>query len=358
MTKTVMILSALATYGGAGMIAEEFRRRGGWDVKLVVAEKDEPQGFWEKFDAILWSKQNWFQRRAIRKLSRQTDLTILAGTPALDIWLRVLSGKASRRPGKKSFSAKFVKKNATISEKLPSQSTACLLVTDSYLLNDNKGINSLYSQFPSLKIFAMPDLIPFIYDREIFPFYPVVDCQQHEEDERPNTPLLVGHSPSRHTRFGQKGTEFILNVLQKHEIKYDLITGLDYATALQRKSQLDVFVDQISYEKFDSLSWSGGIGKSGLEAMALGCAVVTSGYLADTEPFMPIPPIVFVDRTNFENRMVSLMSNPEEIAHLSNAGRDWIQKYATPKVAIDFLIEHSGVNSLPAEKPLSTSSSI
>ncbi|WP_420335123.1 hypothetical protein [Roseibium sp.] len=345
--KTVLIFGQLATYGGAGILADQFRSRGDWDVHLIVAKEDEPQGFWKTYGAKLWCDQNWFQRRRIRDIARKADLTILAGTPALDTWIRALLGKSAGKQGKTTYSQKLVRKGAQKLGPNRSKGAVSLLVTDSFLLSTNPETNELYNLFPEVTLFVMPDLIPFVERKKKIPFYPLVEVKCKEEQVDKTNDVLVGHSPSSEKRYKQKGTDFILEVFNRNDIRHDLISGLDYQTSLLRKSALDIFVDQMAPQKFKGLSWSGGLGKSGLEAMALGCAVITSGHLAETEPYLPLPPVLFTDRADFEEKLNSLVKDPEEVRRLGKNAQDWIAQYATPEAMVDHLLKYSD---LPAHE--------
>ena len=86
--------------------------------------------------------------------------------------------------------------------------------------------------------------------------------------------VVLAHSPSNNT---QKGTELILPALQaiandaeiaKHyQVEIDLIRGVPFTEAIERKSRCHIFVDQIAPEV-------GGYGQSSIEAMAFGAVTL------------------------------------------------------------------------------------
>ncbi|MGJ8530542.1 MAG: glycosyltransferase [Alphaproteobacteria bacterium] len=339
--KSVLIVARKATYAGAGVLAKQFRKLDGWDVELVVDQEDYPQQLWRHCNATIWSMASPTECERVRRLARNSDLTILAGNPAIYLWLSILGRRFLKRV--LPFVAPMMGQALGINRLLKKQAVA-VLVTDSLMLFQNNKFNRLFQSLPDLKIFAMPDLIPFIHGvKEIFPFYPGIELPTKPPTRPLNDNLVVGHSPSAESRFDQKGTAFITDVFQKHGIAHDLITGLDYRAALARKADLDIFVDQISYKRYSGLDWHGGIGKSGLEAMALGCAVITSGTLADTEPYFPAPPVIFAERDDFEDKLLSLLADPQRARKNGNAGRGWVESHATPAAQTRLIMECCGI---------------
>lgn len=337
--KTAFVVAEIGTYAGAGPLVAELRRSEDWQVNFVVAHKDEPQQFWRSFEATVLSELSLWERWALRSRARSADLTIVAGTPALDIWMRVLQ---ARRPGRRRFSYKSTWARSRKFAGVPDRQSVAIMVTDSFLLSNTAKINALYNRFRGAHFFVMPDLIPFVERSGVHPFFPGTATPQQGERTARDGPLRIGHSPSSQSRFDQKGTAFIQEVLGKHKVEMDLITGLEYSDALARKAQLDLFIDQISYPKFEGVDWCGGLGKSGLEAMAMGVAVVTSGNLADTAPEIPAPPVVMTDRARFEADMLELLADPARVAALGRDGKDWFERYASPTAQLRFILDRTG----------------
>lgn len=344
--KTVLIVGHYASFAGAGEIAAEFRRRRSWDVRLVVTRKDESQGFWRQFKAIYWPGLSQRQRAELTAFAHEAHLTLVAGSPSLDSWTRVLDGCTDVRTGASYVEAK--RRSAAFGY-LPTRRPVGLLVTDSHLLMNPREMNALYRRFQGIKLFVMPDLMPYVVADEVYPYWPVVDVRSFASRRRERQTQLVGHSPSKPSRYDQKGTEFITEVMRRNGVNFDLITNLRYRRALRRKRRLDVFVDQIAHRKFEHVDWEGGIGKSGLEALAFGCAVITSGRLAPTEPHFPHPPVVFVNRETFEPKLLALLRESDRIRQISEASRAWAEAYVTPEALVDHLVNNScGERSGPA----------
>ena len=336
--KTVLIVGHYASFAGAGQIAAEFRRRRSWDVRLVVTRKDESQGFWREFKAIYWPGLSRRHRAELTAFAHEADLTLIAGSPSLDSWTRVLDGCPDARTG-----ANFVeaKRRSAAFGGIPTRRPVGLLVTDSHLLVNPQEMNALYRGFRGIKLFVMPDLMPYVVAGEVYPFWPVVDVRSFALHRRERQTQLVGHSPSKPSRYDQKGTEFITEVMRRNGVHFDLITNLHYRRALRRKRRLDIFVDQIAHRKFEQVDWEGGIGKSGLEALAFGCAVITSGHLASTEPHFPHPPVVFANRATFESKLLALLKDPERIHRICEASRAWAEAYVTPEALVDYMVKNS-----------------
>lgn len=337
--KSVAIVAHYASYAGAGEILTEFRRRRRWDARLIVDRRDEHQGFWKEYDPVYWPELDGKAReRVVRDVERAT-FTIVAGTCSLDLWTRILSGSPKRRT---SF------RREEVDAALPRFHGHCrkhrtaLLVSDSVYLADTEHWNEQFHRLEGLHLFVMPDLLPFADAERAVPFWPVVDCRSlaPAADRRE---FVVGHSPSKVGRRAQKGTDLIEEVCARHGIALEVVTELPYKEALTRKARFSLFIDQIAGEVFDGRDWHGGLGKSGLEALALGCSVITSGNVASTEPWFPDPPVVWTDRERFERDLLGLVRDPDRVRELGARGRHWAETVASPDRMVDHILRRSGL---------------
>lgn len=338
-TKSVAIVAHYASYAGAGEICNEFRRRRGWNARLIVDRRDEHQGFWKEYSPIYWPDlEPPARQRLTREVSRAT-LTIVAGTSSLDLWTRILSGAPERRT---SF------RREAVDAALPGFYQHCrkrptaLLVSDSVYLADATHWNEQFARLRGLHLFVMPDLLPFADAKRAIPFWPVVDCRAfalpHAQRE-----VTVGHSPSKAGRRAQKGTDFIEEVCTRNGIPLEVVTELPYKEALAKKARFSIFVDQVSDRIFADRSWHGGLGKSGLEALALGCSVITSGNVASTQPWFADPPVVWTDRQRFEADVLALVRDPDRVRELGAAGRAWSETVSAPQAMVDHVLACSGL---------------
>jgi hypothetical protein len=313
--KSVVIVSHYASFAGAGEILTELRRRGEWDARLIVDRRDEHQEFWREYAPVYWPELDEPARRATTRELRRAALTIVAGACSLDLWTRILAGAADRRT---SF------RRAELDRALPDfydhgvRHRTALLVSDSHYLVETERWNEHFARLEGVRLLLMPDLLPFADRSRAVPFWPVVDCRAAARSER-NGAITVGHSPSKAARRGQK------------------------KEALARKARFAVFVDQVADRIFEPSSWHGGLGKSGLEALALGCSVITSGSVASTEPWFPDPPVVWTDRERFERDLLGLVRDPERVRELGARGRRWAATVATPRAMVDHILACSGL---------------
>lgn len=153
-------------------------------------------------------------------------------------------------------------------------------------------------------------------------------------DQTKNERLTISHSPFVPVKFREKGTHKILDVIADLDVEFDLITGIKWDKCLQRKAKSHIFVDQIDHYdrakfKFKSPDyvWPA-LGKSGIEAMHLGCLVITYGRGYNTD--IPAPPVVWVT-DNFKEVLEYYIYNPKERRELAEKGKEWALKYATPE---------------------------
>ena len=180
-----------------------------------------------------------------------------------------------------------------------------VILTDSKYMNDYKKYNEVFKA-NSFRVFAMPDLAHLAETENIYyqPFImPDVSCQKTE---------LVCHSPYHTEKMKQKGTAYISAVCAKNNLPLEIITGRKWKETIEIKARHLIFIDQIFR----------GIGKSGLEAMLLNCAVL-SGVKPDCNC---LPPIFWTDEKHLQDDLLSLIFDKLLTKQLVEKQRKWAEK--------------------------------
>ena len=142
--------------------------------------------------------------------------------------------------------------------------------------------------------------------------------------------LLISHSPFSGKKFREKGTLEIIGAMGGHN--FDLITNVSWDKCLTRKAKSHIFVDQISHYDISKFKFTDkdyvwpALGKSGLEAMHLGCLVITHGKAYDTD--IPAPPVAWCNG-NFKEVLKYYIKNEKERNELAAAGKEWALKYSS-----------------------------
>jgi hypothetical protein len=165
--------------------------------------------------------------------------------------------------------------------------------------------------------------------REPYPvktYYQPFDLEHISRDKE----TLIGHSPFGPIKQREKGTEEIIEATKDYD--FDLITGVSWDECLERKAKCHIFVDQIDHYDRDKFQFKNkdyvwpALGKSGIEAMHLGCLVITHGKSYDTE--IPAPPVAWCNG-NFKEVLNYYINHESERKELAAAGREWALKYAS-----------------------------
>lgn len=338
--KQVMIVAHYASYGGAGELAKEFRRRPDWECKFVITRRDESQEFWKEYDAIYWPEQNQEQREALSKFLHSASATFVAGSPGLDLWTRIINASESNR---NSFDARELDHESQKLTDFCRDRPTALFVTDSQLLKDPEFWNQIYGRLKGLNIFAMPDLSPYIKTTTALrPYFPPIEVAEAYVPPEERPPILIGHSPSKPEREHQKGTNFVRDAVSERHVPFELITKMTRREAVNRKARLTIFVDQIPEKLFPKTNWHGGLGKSGLEALALGIPVLCGGVVDDTQPYFPMPPVTWVSRSTFGAELDKFLDAPEHARRLGRQSKEWADRYVKPAVIADYVLGHIG----------------
>jgi len=180
-----------------------------------------------------------------------------------------------------------------------------VILTDSVFMQDHDKYNSIF-RANGWRVWAMPDLAPLAKTENIYyqPFIiPQLDVRKTE---------LICHSPYCEAKMKQKGTEFIVAVCAKHNLPIEVITGKSWRETILIKARHRFFIDQIFR----------GLGKSGLEAMLLDCAVL-SGVKPEGEN---LPPIVWTDKKNLETDLLRLIFDRQYTDDIVRNQKVWAVK--------------------------------
>ena len=128
-------------------------------------------------------------------------------------------------------------------------------------------------------------------------------------------------------------------------VSYDIISGATNIQCTKRKSKSHIFVDQISPENLYTLQppYLGGLGKSGLEAMTLGSVTLTSFRDISSEPFIPNPPVINVNKDNLYDKLEKLILNKNERNSISNSQKNWVKDYLNDKYVVNYILKNMDI---------------
>jgi len=290
----IAVLAYLATYCNAPAVAAALAARG-HEVTLCLRQRD-VYGFSCAFEpTLLGAGVEAAQRDAVRR----ADRLVLCGLPALTMQLPPLTRET--KPG-------------------------AILLGDSHLLRDPAAANAALAA-SGLAVLAMPDKLPYLTvpARWFFPptAIPSVETRRNPKGERG---VVVGHSPGKASRRAWKGTDQIVAVLGRvsegHDIRVEILRDATHEQCLVRKATYDIFIDQLcpATSVPGGPEYRGGLGKSGLEALAAGATVVTSGRAEDYAG-RGDPPILFANAPEqLEALLEKLLKETEKVSPQRHRG--------------------------------------
>lgn len=225
--------------------------------------------------------------------------------------------------------------------------TVAVILSDSKTCSEYKWVNE-YIKEKKLIVYAMPDL----YEALTIDYVPVYQIIKLPEiDIKKSMKLLVSHSPGYKYSDNLKGSKEIFDIIKQLKIKYDFdykcLTGLDYNTCIIEKSKSHIFIDQLIYNNYKiktnrwgDIKYNGGLGKSGLEAMNLKCCVITGGKIQTTEPYFPVPPVMFTDYYDFYNTLEMVIQNESLRDSIIKNQYEWAKKYTSPEFVAMNITRH------------------
>jgi len=261
------LISNDATYGNGAALAEGFKKF--VDITTVFRSKD------------------------IKGMYSQTDCIIGTITPLCDHY--IIIGAISLR----NFPRHLWDKGVTI------------ILTDSTYLKDPGTYNNIIAKH-KWNVFAMPDLAPLCGTKNIYyqPFIiPDVDKKKTG---------LICHSPFHASKLKEKGTPHIQSICAKNNIPLTVIMNKSWLDTIRIKAYFSIFIDQIHR----------GLGKSGLEAMLLDCAVI-SGIKPKGDN---LPPILWTDKKRFENDLIGLINDREKVGRIVKRQNEWAAENLSPEI--------------------------
>jgi len=328
----IAVLSYLATYGNAPTLARSFEKLG-HDVRLILRYRNcgtaTDFGFFDEFPCL--EIENPFDFEAAKTWVKHADKIVVIGMPSL-LWL---VPKLVDRP-------------------IP----GAIILSSSHLMLGMKAYHHEIEQSglspaewnqtkireSGLKVFVQPHKKTYIGDIEARCWYPPIPIL--DENIAPSDKIVIGHSPGKRHRWHWKGTEQIQKTLtalhHKHRgISYHVLGETEHTACCLARSEWHICIDQIcmAHDVPGQKQYAGGLDKSGLEGMAAGCAVITSGGPLTFGNEFPRPPVIVTGHVQLPIILDTLIQDRQRISDMGHAGRQWVKKYCDPAFVANRLLE-------------------
>ena len=183
----------------------------------------------------------------------------------------------------------------------------------------NRGIVPAVDELTHLRLTSEWDLLEL--DPRLEYLYLPIDISRIPFKARAfSQPIRLCHA----ARNIYKGTKTIIEIVhelqRKFELEFVLLKDVPYEEALKRKSECDIFIDQLTNEG----GW--GYGMSSVEALTMGLPVVTN-IPAQMSQRLHDSPFVQADPSTLLNVLTSLIQDAKRLAELSEKGRLWVSKW-------------------------------
>jgi hypothetical protein len=127
----------------------------------------------------------------------------------------------------------------------------------------------------------------------------------------------------------------ILHKLSRtHNAEIELIEGMSYKKALERKRACDIFVDQIG---------DLGYGINSLEAMAMGipaCSCLAPGF---AEKY-PHHAFIDINAENLANKLTPLIESASRRRLMGERARDWVMEHHDAVKVVDKIHQIAGIH--------------
>lgn len=210
---------------------------------------------------------------------------------------------------------------------------AVIWYTDSPYLRQSEVYDGEATAYGVKKVFAMPDLM-HLAPEGTRPLLHPIKMNHFFNGNRGDEKRIVAHSPGDNIKRQQKGSDeiesAIINVMSSYDLSYRCIMHVSHRQCLEEKAQAHIFIDKLVTVDETCKRLRFGLGKSGLEAMALGCVTMCAMHLSSfTDGYFDRPPVVKVneaDDIDIELRHLIEMSF-DDLEEWGEKGQDWIAQY-------------------------------
>ena len=324
----ICVVAYYCTYAGAAQLARALHRFTSHSVQLVYKRPDR-YGFHMLHPAVAWDDDP----EGVVDAVQRADVLLFAGTPSVwKFFERFIYYHPHAAFGSDPYAWLAKRQTATF-------------VTDSWFYEDPPRYNRMLQDTGGV-VFMMPDLEPY-YEGLIppVPYYQPVETPKVPKADR----LTICHSPGGKADSDLKGSRAVARVIgqlrEEHTFDYQVLSGLSHAQCLQAKGRAHLFIDQmVDRPAGDGFPrYRGGLGKSGLEAMRMGCVVVTSGDPPDLPGALADPPVAWVRGAAELYRCLAHVLplwGTERWREMYKESYAWAKQYTDPEWVARHVVEH------------------
>lgn len=217
-----------------------------------------------------------------------------------------------------------------------------VIFSDTNFCIHHKWCNDFLRENNYITVYAMPDLHDYLSVPYI-PAYQTIEIPADIEISKPTDRIIISHSPGNKAQHNYKGTKQITKIVktlsEKHNIEFKILSDLSWKDCLIEKAKSHIFIDQlIKGNKYvgqgrfgGEIPYKGGLGKSGIEAMSLGCCTITTMDEPKTEPYFPPPPMILTTLNTFVNDLEKAIIDTEYRLAIITKQLEWVKKYCSPE---------------------------
>jgi hypothetical protein len=203
-----------------------------------------------------------------------------------------------------------------------------VIVSDTCMIKNKNHVNNELLKIRNLNLLVMPDLIKYIMKGMKYRAYYQHIPKIYDVEKTG----LFCHSPGLKLADDLKGTKFIQRSLIELGYPLTVLSGLSWIDCRIEKAKHKYFIDQI----VDTKTYTGGIGKSGLEAMLSGCLTFSSGNVPDST--IPKPPVIWVNPGNFKNAVKMYLNDQKLYIEKVNKQRSWAERFTGKDYVLNLIL--------------------
>ncbi len=197
-----------------------------------------------------------------------------------------------------------------------------IFITGTQYIRKNNYFNNFMNKNKINPRFCQPELLQ-LGSQNLQLLHPMQ--YDYINKEKNKDKIIVCHAPGLKRRDERKGTLIIEKGIKEAkkeiEFEYKCLIGLSINECLKEKAKSNIFIDQINLNV-------GGMGKNGLEAIALDCITMSSitnfnkNYIINE--FYPKHPVIEIkNEKDVKNNLIEIIKNKEYMKELYLKTKEW-----------------------------------
>lgn len=228
--------------------------------------------------------------------------------------------------------------------------SVAVILSDSWTYKYHEWIND-YIAKTNISVYCSHDMHKCFSGFKAKTIYHTIRLKK-KDFTKPDDRIIITHSPKNDVKYRVKGSEQLVEIINKlsgnYHFDFRLIQDKPMDECLRMKGESHIFIDNFVYknpyvpqDRFGGvIRYDGALSKSGIEAMMLGCCVMTAAPEPDGIEGLPCPPVVWCSYDDFRDKLIYLLENRSYMNDIARRQQQWVKKYTSYEFVSKYVTQH------------------